>query len=137
MNKEPRWIPRQAIIDLHKGQIAEHGGLEGIQNPGGLDSALARPKQIYSYGGEKSDICSLAAAYAFGLARNHPFVDGNKRMSLMSISVFLGMNKYYLDAREEDAYQTMTKVADGSLLEEELTEWIRSNSFFVNTSSPK
>ncbi|MCB2194102.1 MAG: type II toxin-antitoxin system death-on-curing family toxin [Deltaproteobacteria bacterium] len=128
MKTKPRWIPRQAVIDLHRQQIAEHGGLSGIQKQGSLDSALARPRQIESYGERANDIPALAAAYAWGIAKNHPFVDGNKRMSLICIYVFLGLNGLYLDAREEDAFQAMMELAEGSLDENSLAQWIRSNS---------
>jgi len=133
MKQEPKWIPRQAVIDLHRDQISEFGGLPGIQQEGSLDSALARPKQIFSYGGEQGDICSLAAAYAWGISKNHPFVDGNKRMSLVCVYVFLGLNGHYLDAREEEAYNLMMNVADGTLSENELAAWIRDNTFKINT----
>lgn len=134
MTKEPRWIPRQAVIDLHREQIAEHGGLPGIQKEGSLDSALSRPRQIFSYGGEQGDICSLAAAYAWGISKNHPFVDGNKRMSLICLCVFLGLNGHYLDAREEEAYRVMMNIADGTLVEDGLANWIRENTFKINTA---
>ena len=107
--------------------------MPGIQREGGLDSALARPRQIYSYGGQWS-IPALAAAYAWGISKNHPFTDGNKRMSLLSITVFLGLNGYYLDAREEDAYQAMIDLATGKITEEDLADWIKKNSFPVNAS---
>ncbi len=128
MNPEPRWLPQQAVIDLHRQQIEEFGGLAGIQKQGGLDSALARPRQVFAYGGEGGDLCALAAAYAWGISRNHPFVDGNKRMALVCIYVFLGLNGLYLDAREEDAYEKMMSLAEGRLAEAELAQWIRGNT---------
>ena len=128
MKSAPRWIPRQAVIDLHRQQIEEHGGLSGIRDQGGLDSALARPRQVESYGEPGGDIPSLAAAYAWGISKNHPFVDGNKRMALLCIYVFLGLNDLYLDAREEDAFQTMSELAEGSLDEVSLAQWIRANA---------
>ncbi|MCF8102148.1 MAG: type II toxin-antitoxin system death-on-curing family toxin [Desulfarculaceae bacterium] len=133
MKQEPRWIPYQAVVDLHKDQIAEYGGLPGIQKDGNLESALARPKQIFSYGGERGDISSLAAAYAWGISKNHPFVDGNKRMSLICIYVFLGLNGHYLDAREEDAYAIIVNIADGALDEEGLARWVKEHTFHINT----
>ena len=133
MKQEPKWIPHQAVVDLHKEQIAEYGGLPGIQKEGSLESALTRPKQVFSYGGEQGDICSLAAAYAWGISKNHPFVDGNKRMSLICVYVFLGLNGCYLDAREEEAYAVMMKIADGTLAEDGLAECIRGNIFEINT----
>lgn len=128
MKQEPKWLPRQAVQDLHREQIEEHGGLHGIQQRAGFDSALARPRQIFAYSDQDCDICALAAAYAWGIAKNHPFVDGNKRMALMCIYVFLGLNGHYLDAREEDAYDAMMKLADGGLTEEELVDWVRRNT---------
>ncbi len=128
MKTEPLWIPLQAIIDLHQQQIAEHGGLPGIQQEGSLESALARPRQVDAYAGQKSDIFSLAAAYAWGIARNYPFVDGNKRMALIAIYVFLGLNGYHLDAREQDAFEIMMQLADGALEEERLAKWIKDSS---------
>lgn len=126
MSRTPRWIPLQAIIDLHREQIAEHGGLPGLQRPGGLEAALARPRQIQAYGG-KLDLFALAAVYAWGISKNHPFVDGNKRMALLAIYVFLGLNGWHLDAREEEAYRVIMALAESSLDEDELAAWIRAN----------
>lgn len=134
MKDEPRWIPLQAVVDLHKRQIEDFGGLPGIQKQGSLDSALTRPRQIYTYGGEQVDLYALAAAYAWGIAKNHPFVDGNKRMSLVCVYVFLGLNGYYLDATEEDAYSVMMALASGRISEEQVAEWVRSHTFESNSS---
>jgi death-on-curing protein len=134
MKAEPKWIPAKAIIDLHAAEIAAGGGAPGLQNQGLLDSALARPKQKWSYDKSNPDIAYLSASYGWGLCRNHPFVDGNKRIAFIAIGVFLGLNNCYLDAREEDAYLTIMKVAEGSLSEEALAEWIRKNSLKTQTS---
>ncbi|MCB2225773.1 MAG: type II toxin-antitoxin system death-on-curing family toxin [Desulfarculaceae bacterium] len=128
MKPEPVWIPLRAIIDLQVEQIAEHGGLAGLREPGGLEAALARPRQVFSYG-EGASLARLAAAHAWGISRNHPFVDGNKRMALLAVHVFLGLNGLHFDAREEDAYRVIMALADGELSEEELTAWIEENSF--------
>ncbi|RJX30579.1 MAG: type II toxin-antitoxin system death-on-curing family toxin [Desulfarculus sp.] len=127
MSRGPRWIPLQAVIDLQQEQIAEHGGLPGVQQPGGLEAALARPRQLQAYG-NKPDLCALAAAYAWGISKNHPFVDGNKRMALLAIYVFLGLNGWHLDAREEEAFRVIMALAEGGLDEDELAAWIRANS---------
>ncbi len=128
MKREPVWLPVQAVIDLHAEQIAQHGGLPGLRDRGGLEAALARPRQIHSYGGQAVSLPSLAAAYAWGLSRNHPFADGNKRMTLLAVYVFLGLNGMHLDAREEEAYRVIMQLADGALSEPELARWIEQNS---------
>ncbi|MEW5913114.1 MAG: type II toxin-antitoxin system death-on-curing family toxin [Thermodesulfobacteriota bacterium] len=127
MSRAPRWLPLQAIIDLQREQIAEHGGLPGLQQPGGLEAALARPRQLQAYGG-RPDLFALAAAYAWGISKNHPFVDGNKRMALLAAYVFLGLNGWHLDAREDEAYQQIMALAEGGLGEDELAAWLRANS---------
>ena len=130
MKPEPRWIPLQAILDLHGEQLAMHGGAPGVRDMNSLKSALARPRHLFSYDEVKSPP-ALAAAYAFGIARNHPFVDGNKRMALLAMAVFMGLNGLYLDAREEEAYSIMMRLADGDLPEKELASWIADNSAVI------
>lgn len=99
-----------------------------MQSQAQLESALARAQQIHSYGGGDIDMATLAAAYAWGIAKNHPFVDGNKRMALVAIYVFLALNGYYLDAKEEDAYLAMMSLASGAMSEADLIAWVRANS---------
>ena len=127
MNQEPVWLPIDAVIDLHAEQIAEHGGTSGLRDRGLLESALARPRQLFAYGNPGPDIAELAAAYGFGIARNHPFVDGNKRIGLVCIGAFAELNGMYFDATEHDAYDMMVQLAAGALIEADLARWIRQN----------
>jgi death-on-curing protein len=123
----PRWIDNSALVLLHAESLAEHGGLEGMRDEGLLDSALARHRNVYAYEGA-DDPGRLAASYAFGIARNHPFADGNKRAAFLAIGLFLAMNGWRLAADKEDATRTMLALAEGSLSEELLADWIRRNS---------
>ncbi len=109
---------------IHDSQLREHGGSPGVRDEGLLESALARPQQKFAYAG-RPDLATLAAAYAFGLAKNHGFVDGNKRTAFMAAYVFLGLNGRDLDAEEPDVVTTMERVADGRLAEAGLADWIR------------
>jgi death-on-curing protein len=118
------WIELNAVLAMHSRQIAEHGGSDGVRDLGLLSSALARPLNLLAYV-EDSDIAALAAAYAFGIAKNHPFVDGNKRTALVVMRTFLLINGYGFTASAEDKYTTFIALADGSLDEDELAEWIR------------
>ena len=122
--KEPRWIDRRALLLLHDETLAEHGGLPGIRDEGLLDSALARPQQIYAYEPD-ADVARLAAAYSVGLARNHPFADGNKRAAFLALGLFLGLNGYKLAADKAEATVTMLGVAAGQLSEADFVSWVR------------
>lgn len=124
---EPSWLAKRALLLLHGESLAEHGGALGIRDEGLLDSALGRPINQHVYGGV-GDIAQLAAAYAFGIARNHPFVDGNKRAALISAGVFLRLNGKRLQADKVDAYRTTMALAAGEIGEEEFAEWLRANS---------
>lgn len=124
---EPKWVRVEAVIAIHKRQITEHGGSDGVRDEGLLLSALARPQNLLAYG-EDVDIAALAAAYAFGIAKNHPFIDGNKRTALVVLRTFVSLNGYDLDASEEDKYTTILNLAGGGLTEEQLAEWVRSRS---------
>jgi death-on-curing protein len=124
--KEPIWLERGALDAIHADLIREHGGPLGIRDSGMIGSALARPRQKWSYEPE-SDLAALAAAYGYGLARNHGFVDGNKRVALMAIYVFLLINKLELDADEPQAVDVLVGVADGSIAEDQLAGWIREH----------
>ena len=126
MSTAPRCITRAAVLLLHEESIATFGGARGIRDEGLLDSALARPRNAYGYRPEKS-IAELAASYAFGLAKNHAFVDGNKRAAFLSIGVFLAINGFALNAEQSDAIRTMLAVANGDLGENELASWIQNN----------
>ena len=124
-----RWIPKTAIIEFHKELISEHGGLQGaiaIRHDL-LDSTLARPKQLEAYS-SLANIFELAASYGFGFAKNHCFSDGNKRIALVSIDVFLQLNGYELTAEEVETAIVIEDLAAGKILEEELAVWIGKNS---------
>lgn len=119
-----KWLHIDAVLAMHKRQLAEHGGDDGVRDIGLLESALGRPKNIAAYEPE-SDIARLAAAYAFGIVKNHPFIDGNKRTSLVACRTFLILNGFQLNATPPDKYLTFLSLAEGTLSEEELIEWIR------------
>jgi death on curing protein len=119
---EPEWLEIDIVLDFHAEQLALFGGAEGIRDLGLLESALARPINKLSYGG--SDLANLAAAYGFGIARNHPFVDGNKRTALASMIVFLGLNGFDLDAPREQATAIILGLAADEISEEALARWI-------------
>lgn len=125
--EEPRWVLRVVVDAVHVGQIREHGGLGGLSDEGALDSALARPRQRWQYD-ETADLARLAAAYGFGLAQNHPYRDGNKRVAFMVMVVFLELNGWAFSATEADVVATMHALADGRLSEGELAEWLRART---------
>jgi len=124
---EPRWLGTTIILAIHADQIREHGGSLGLRDKGLLESALDRPRNRHHYSPE-SDLTTLAAAYGFGIARNHPFVDGNKRVAFQAMYVFLGLNGLRLHAAEEEVVATMLGVASGAVQEDELAAWLRRNS---------
>ena len=124
--KEPVWIPDAAVRAIHLELIAEYDGLPGVRDENLLQSALARPRNLFAYG--DPGLFELAAAYAFGLARNHPFADGNKRVAFASMAVFLELNGHELAAEKADAIGLMLGLAAGKLSQAELAAWIRRNS---------
>lgn len=126
MTTEPDWLDRLILEALHADQILEHGGSIGIRDVGILESALARARQKWHYE-PATDLAALAAAYAFGLAKNHPFIDGNKRAALVAAYTFLAINGLELEAPEPEAVAMIVGIADGSLSEEGLASWIRSH----------
>lgn len=126
--KEPIWIRREEALAIHAQQLSLFGGPGGIRDPGLLDSALARPKNMWAYDEIPPGMGRLAAAYAFGISSNHPFVDGNKRTALVISFVFLEINGLQMIASQEDAYLTFLKLAAGQLSEEELAAWFDRNS---------
>ncbi len=128
MPDEPVWIRHDTVRAIHLRQLAEHGGSEGVRDEGLLDSALARPKNLLAYSDEPPDLAALAAAYAMGLVKNHPFVDGNKRTAYVVCRVFLILNGNDIQASKEAKYLTFLVAADGSLSENELPDWIRAHS---------
>jgi len=124
--KRPRWIDARALLLLHAESLAEHGGLVGMRDEAGFESALARLRQVFSYE-PRCDPARLAAAYGFGLIRNHPFTDGNKRVGFLAILLFLDSNGYELEVEQAIAIQTIFRVAAGKMSESELTSWIRDH----------
>jgi death on curing protein len=120
------WVDKRALLLLHDESLAEHGGAPGVRDEGLLDSALARPLNLVSYG--KPDAFALAATYGVGLAKNHPFVDGNKRAAFLATGLFLAMNGLRLTASQLDATTTILGVAAGNIDEAAFSEWLRANS---------
>jgi death-on-curing protein len=123
--EEPRWLSPEIALAVHDRQLAEHGGPSGVRDAGALESALARPVNRWSYG--EDDPCALAAAYAFGIARNHPFADGNKRTAWVMARLFLRLNGRVLEFAERDAIATVLALAAGDLSEDELADWFRGH----------
>jgi death on curing protein len=119
---EPEWLDIDIVLDFHAEQLALFGGADGLRDRGLLESALVRPRNKFAYG--ESNIATLAAAYGFGIARNHPFVDGNKRTALAAMIVFLGLNKFDLEAPQEAATAIVLGIAAGEVGEEVLASWI-------------
>ena len=124
---EPRWISKKALLILHEESLARFGGASGLRDEGLLDSALARPQNTHGYNPD-STIADLAASYAFGLAKNHAFLDGNNRAAFLSIGMFLGINGHKLVADQVDTIEIMLAVAAGELNEQGLSAWIQKNS---------
>ena len=122
---EPIWLSVDLVLAIHDEQLREFGGPSGLRDRGLLESALARPLNKYAYGND--DLAALAAAYGFGLARNHAFVDGNKRIALLSIVTFLGLNEIEFVVPEAEAVVVMLEVASGDIDENGLTRWIRDH----------
>ena len=127
MTTEPRWISKKALLLLHEESLATFGGASGMRDEGLLDSALARPQNTHAYA-PACTLADLAAAYGFGLAKNHALVDGNKRTAFLAIGLFLAINGRKLVADQVDAIQTMLAVAAGTLDEKALAAWIQKNS---------
>lgn len=122
--KEPVWLTRLVVEAVHFDQIHEHGGLHGLRDEGLLESALARPQHKWTYK-RRPDLALLAAAYGYGLVRNHPFRDGNKRIAFLAMVIFVGLNGFDLDADETDVVTAMITAAGGQLTERQLANWVR------------
>ncbi len=122
--REPIWVEKEALLLLHPKGLARFGGVEGIGDEGLLDSALARPRHAFHYDGLR-DIAGLAATYAFGLAKNHPFADGNKRTAFMAVGLFLGGNGWELDADPVEAIRAVVALAGSEIGETEFAAWLR------------
>ena len=120
------WLDPSVIHAVHDEQLGEHGGAAGLRDAGLLESALARPMQLASYG--QPDAPALAAAYGFGLAKNHPFVDGNKRTAFVAVELFLALNGLQLNASDAECVMAMLQLAAGECTEEQLAQWVRAHS---------
>ena len=121
----PEWLEEGEVLAIHESLLSLHGGAEGMRDEGLLQSALARPRQLCSYGDPRPDICALAAAYAAGIINNHPFVDGNKRTGFILAYAFLRLNGLELRAGEAETYEIIMALASGSLPESGFAQWLR------------
>lgn len=122
---EPEWIEEQTALAYHREQIAAHGGADGVRDMGLFQSAMARPKNFFHYNQVKS-LTRLAAAYGFGIARNHAFIDGNKRTALVVCLSFLELNGFSLNSTQEENYLTFLSLAEGHLSGDQLADWLES-----------
>jgi death-on-curing protein len=123
---EPHWLNQEIILAIHTQLLARFGGLEGLRDEGLLESALARPNQLISFGAPS--LFDMAAAYAHGIAKNHPFLDGNKRAAFMAAYTFLGINGFRLDAPEEQAVLQTLALAAGEIDANEFSAWLKASS---------
>jgi death-on-curing protein len=119
------WIEKRFVLAIHDRQLAEHGGIPGVRDESLLDSALARPQQLHTYGDPPPDLADLASSLAFGLARNHPFIDGNKRTTAVACEAFIVLNGGALKASDLDLYPMYLALAEGSLSEADFATWLR------------
>lgn len=124
--KTPVWVLRDTVLLLHEQLLAEFGGLAGIRDEGMLDSALGKPENLFAYG--KPNLFDLAASYGFGLIKNHPFIDGNKRVAFLTALIFLELNGYKFQASEADAAVRTLALAAGELTESAYADWLKANS---------
>lgn len=136
VSREPRWLERAHVEVLHDDLLAAHGGLGGIRDAGLLESALAKPRQLHAYD-EASDLADWAAAYAVGIARNHPFLDGNKRSAFMAMYTFLNVNGLDLDVPEPEAVLVAIDIATGAMSAAEVAAWIRRNTNALPEAPPR
>lgn len=123
--REPEWIRGDVVLAIHRRQLAEHGGIDGVRDSGLLDSALARSKNLWAYSDPQPDIASLAAAYAYGIIKNHPFLDGNKRTGYAVCRTFVILNGFDFEATQEEKFAAFYAVASGQSTEAQLAEWLR------------
>ncbi|MBM2829445.1 MAG: type toxin-antitoxin system death-on-curing family toxin [Gammaproteobacteria bacterium] len=121
------WIEKQLVLAIHDRQLAEHGGSAGVRDENMLESALARPQQLYAYGDPPPDLADLAATLDYGLARNHPFVDGNKRTAAVTCETFIELNDSLLEAEDVDLFPRFLDLAEGKLPAEEFAQWLREH----------
>jgi death on curing protein len=125
--REPLWLTRLVVDAIHHDQLREHGGLPGVRDENVLESALARPRQHWHYTPD-AHLEALAASYAFGLVRNHPYRDGNKRVGFLAMVTFLGLNGLEFEASEPEVVEHILRLAAGHLAEQDIAEWIRSRA---------
>ncbi len=126
-NREPRWVTHVVVDAIHNDMLLTHGGILGLRDENMLESALAGPKQLLSYEPD-ADLAALAAAYGYGLARNHPYNDGNKRVAFMAMAVFLGLNGLDITAIEAEVVTTIVALTAGEIDEDSLADWLRSHA---------
>ncbi len=124
---DPEWVRLDVVLAIHAAQLAEHGGLDGVRDRTGLESALASPPNLLAYGNPKPDLAALAAQYAFAIARNQVFLDGNKRTALVVCRTFLLLNSQTLIATNEEKYHAIIQLAEGLTDVDRMAEWIRSH----------
>jgi death-on-curing protein len=124
--KKPAWVLREVVLILHEQSLAQFGGSAGVRDEGLLDSALSKPRNLFAYG--KASLFDLAASYAFGLVKNHPFIDGNKRAGFVVAVLFLELNGYKFQATEVDAALRTLALAAGKMNEAAYSEWLKANS---------
>jgi death on curing protein len=124
LSREPRWVSRLVVDAIQTDMLLNHGGVPGLRDEDLLESALARPRQRFTYDAT-TDLAALAAAYGFGLARNHPYSDGNKRVAFVTMGMFLGLNGLEFTASEAEVVTTLVSLASGTLDEDTLADWIR------------
>jgi death-on-curing protein len=127
------WVDKKLVQAIHDRQVAEHGGSAGVRDDNLLESALARPQQLYAYGDPPPDLADLAASLAYGLSRNHPFIDGNKRTAYVACRTFLELNDATLVATAEEKYMSILALAEGKLAVEEFAAWLREH---IRTKPP-
>lgn len=125
---DPVWISRELALAIHSRQLAEHGGADGVRDEGLLDSALGRPRNRFAYEDATPTIPSLAASYAFGIARNHAFIDGNKRTAAVVCETFLLLNRHALSATDVELYPVIISLAEGTMSELELSRWLSDHT---------
>lgn len=130
--QEPFWISKDTTIAMHHRQLSEHGGMEGIRDEGLLESALAKPQNLFLYSDQSVDIVRMAASYAYGLASNHPFIDGNKRIALVVSQTFLALHGYKFVGSFSEEYDVFIKIASGEWDEDRLAQWFEENTETVS-----
>ncbi|MFP4132563.1 MAG: type II toxin-antitoxin system death-on-curing family toxin [Halothece sp.] len=124
--KEPTWVSQQVVLAIHNDQLHQHGGRPGLRDETLLEASLARPRNFLAY--ESPDLFDLAAAYGYGLTKNHPFIDGNKRVAFMTMYVFLRLNGYVLNAPEPEVVIMMEQLSTNQKTQADLADWLRANS---------